>query len=93
MNLNIGNYTIRKEDKWNVTLSVTRPKQPSPLHPEVTGDKVEVVGYYADLKSALKSLLNRTLLDDFDIRDAKELLEAIQLAEERIIKEVSDETP
>ena len=84
MNLTIANYTIQREDKFNVTLSVTRPKQQSPLHKKVEGNKTEVIGYYSTLEGALKSLLNRYVLDEGDLRDAQSILEAISRAESMI---------
>ncbi len=80
LNLTIGNYTIKREDKFNITLSITRPKQQTHLHQGVGGYTTEVIGYYSTLESALKSLLNRFILDEGDVRDAKSILEAISQA-------------
>ena len=79
--LTIGNYTVKREDKFNITLSVTRPKKVSNLHKNVDGHTTEVIGYYSTLESALKSLLNRYVLDDGDVSSVKEVLEAISKAE------------
>ncbi len=80
LNLIFGNYTIKREDKFNVTLSVTRPKQQTHLHKDVGGHTTEVIGYYCTLESALKSLLNRYVLDEGDLGDVKSVLEAISQA-------------
>ena len=84
LNLTIANYTIQREDKFNVTLSVSRPKQQSSLHKNVEGNKTEVIGYYSTLEGALKSLLNRYVLDEGDLRDTKSILEAISRAKSLI---------
>ena len=84
LNLTFGNYTIKREDKFNVVLSVIRPKQATALHKTVEGNKVEVIGYYSTLESALKSLLNRYVLDEGNVSTAEELLKAISRAESLI---------
>ena len=80
LHLTFNNYSIKREDKFNVTLSVTRPKEQTALHKTVEGNKVEVIGYYSTLESALKSLLNRYVLDEGDLGDVKSVLEAISRA-------------
>lgn len=81
LNLTFGNYTIKREDKFNVTLTVTRPKQQTHLHKQVVeGNRIEVIGYYSTLESALESLFNRYVLDEGDLGDVQSVLEAISKA-------------
>ena len=89
--LRFKNYTIKREDKFNVTLSVTRAKQQTHLHKKVVeGNKTEVIGYYSTLEGALKALVNRYVLDEGDLRDVESVLEAISTVES-LIKEVCDD--
>ncbi len=86
LKINLANYTIERVDKWNLTLSVTRPKQVTALHPDVNTNEstVETLGYYSDLQSAMKSLLNRSVLDDSNTTTVQEVLEAISRVESLI---------
>ena len=85
LDLTFGNYTIKREDKFNVTLFATRPKQQTHLHKEVEGYTTEVIGYYSTLESAMKSLANRYVLDEGDLRDTQSVLKAISKIETLIV--------
>ncbi|RKX82589.1 MAG: hypothetical protein DRP58_10070 [Spirochaetes bacterium] len=86
LKINLGNYIIERVDKWNITLSVTRNKQVSALHPNVDTSEttIETLGYYSNLQSTMKSLLNRSVLDDSDTTTVHEVLEAISRVESLI---------
>ena len=83
LELNFGNYAIKREDKHNVILTVTKPKG-SFQGVKGEGFTVETLGYYGTLHGALKSLLNRYVLDDGDLRDVQSVLNAITTAETQL---------
>ena len=83
LELNFGNYTIKREDKHNVTLTVTKPKG-SFAGVKAEGTTVEILGYYGTLHGALKSLLNRYVLDVGDLRDVQSILNAISTVESQL---------
>ena len=77
LHLTFGNYNIKRLDKHNIVLTATRAKQSTTLHPEADGSKTEIIGYYSTLESAMKSLANRSVLDEGDLRDVQSVLEVL----------------
>jgi len=80
MTVQIQNYTIKTEDKYNFGLYKSVPKGTFQGQGG-KGNKDKVIGYYGSLSGALLKLVNNELLESNSTRDAKTLLEAISSLE------------
>ena len=80
MEAKFGKYTVKREDKFNLSLWKSVPKGTA-FGKVGVGDKEKFIGYYSNLSGALIKLLNNELLESGDILVAEDILKEITRVE------------
>ena len=80
MNLQIGVYLIKTEDKYKFGLYKEVPKGKI-FGKQGDGTTLKLIGYYGTLAGALNKLINNEFLESDDLRDVKSILERFNTLE------------